>query len=89
MFISLLIGLALGVGFMLFLNYIRENDISLNWWQWILTIAAFLYGTFTLETIHAFSAEGAGQGAFIAALVMGVIGAIWAVLLGRFVVVKQ
>lgn len=89
MFISLLIGLALGVGFMAFLNYVRANEILLNWWQWALCILAFLYGTFTLEIIHAFLDENAGQGAFIAALVMGVLGAIWAVLLKRFVVVKK
>jgi len=70
-------------------DYVRKHDLTVNWWQWVLTILGFLYVTFVLEVIHAFLAEGTGKGAFVIGLILAVIAVIWGVLLGRFVFAKQ
>lgn len=86
MFGSMVIGIILGAGFMWLVNFTQKNNLVLIWWQWLVTVLGFAYAAFVLETIQAFLNEGAGQGAFVIGLILGVVAIIWGVLLARYVV---
>lgn len=85
MFGSLLIGIVIATGFILLVVYTQKKDIVVKWWEWVLTVLAFLYAAFVLETIQAFLLEGTIQGAVVVGVVLSVIAIVWAVLLARFV----
>jgi len=89
MFVSLLIGAILMAGFLLVVDYARKKNLHLSWWQWLLTVLAFLYAAFVLEVIYAFLQEGTSQGAFVIGMILGIVAIIWGVLLGRFVFARQ
>ena len=85
----LLIGVVIAAGFFLLLNFIQQHRMRLSFWQWILTILAFLYATFVLELINGFLAEGAPRAALVMGIITGFIAVIWGVLLSRFVFSKK
>lgn len=85
MIIHLFIG-ALAMAGMLFLfDYTRKKDLHVKWWQWLLTVLGMIYAVFVLELIAGFLGEGAPQAALVMGLITGIIAIIWGVLLGRFV----
>lgn len=73
--------------FLLF-NYVRKNDMKVKWWQWLLTVLGIFYGIFVIELIFGFLGEGAPQAALVMGLVTGIVAIIWGVLLQRFVFTK-
>jgi hypothetical protein len=85
MIIHLTIGAIAMAGIFLLINYTQKQDIKLSWWQWALTVLGVIYGIFVLELIVGFIGEGAGQAALVMGLLTGVVAVIWGVLLGRFV----
>lgn len=63
----------------------RRQRLTVPIWGWILTALGLAYLVFTLEVLVSLLAEGAPQAALVSGLVLGLIAAIWAVLLGRYV----
>lgn len=88
MLIQLIIGSIFALTGVLLFNYARSHDLYLSWWRWGLTILGLGYGVFVLEVIVGFLQEGAPQAALVMGMVTGVIAVIWGVLLRRFVFVK-
>ncbi len=85
MIIHLFIGALAMAVFALLINYARKNDLGLKWWGWLLTLLGILYGVFVLELIVGFLGEGAPQAALVMGLITGLLAVIWGVLLRRFV----
>ena len=81
----LILGAVIMAGFFLLRDYLRKKAIQLNWWQWLLTVLGLLYSLFVLEVIYGFLAEGAPQAALVMGLVTGIVAVIWGVLMARFV----
>lgn len=63
----------------------RRKEIQLKWWGWLLTAMCIIYSTLVLEMIVGFIGEGAFQAALMLGLFTGFFAVIWGVLLGRFV----
>ena len=85
MIIHILIG-ALAMAMVFFLvDYVRKNNVSVTWWQWLLTALGIMYTTFVVELIAGFLGEGAPQAALVMGLVTGIVAVVWGVLLSRFV----
>ena len=87
--IHLLIGALAMTAILLLANFARKNEIQLKWWHWLLTVLGILYAVFVLEMIVGFLGEGAPLAALVMGLVTGIFAVIWAVLLGRFVFKKM
>ena len=86
--VHFLIG-ALAMGCIAFLiDYTRKNEIALKWWGWLVTVLGVLYAAFVLEVIVGFLGEGAPRAALVMGLVTGIVAVIWGVLLNRFVFKK-
>jgi len=81
--IDILIGALCTLGFLSVVNYSRHRQLSIRWWQWLLTLLVFLYAIFVLEMIVGFLSEGAIRGALVMGLLFGFIGIIGVVLLAR------
>ncbi|MCM1564512.1 MAG: hypothetical protein NC238_00890 [Dehalobacter sp.] len=75
--------------FMLLMNHSKKASVKMSWWQWLLTGLGFLYAAFVLEVIYGFLAEGSAQAALIMGLILAIVAVIWGVLLGRFVFTKK
>ena len=88
MIIQLLIGVLAMGGMLLLVDYARKHQLPLKWWHWTLTVLGVLYAVFVLEVIVGFLGEGAPQAALVMGLITGVIAVIWGVLLRRFVFKK-
>lgn len=88
MIIHLLIGALAMAGFFLLADYIRKNEMKLAWWHWALTLLGILYTAFVVEVIVGFLGEGAPQAALVMGLITGIVAIIWGVLLRRFVFKK-
>lgn len=85
MLIHIIIGaLAMACMFVL-ANFARQNELTVKWWHWLLTVLGIFYAVFVLELIYGFLAEGAPQAALVMGLITGILAVIWGVLLGRFV----
>jgi len=39
MFVDLIIGAVVMVGILLLVNYAKKQNMTINWWQWTLTIS--------------------------------------------------
>lgn len=89
MLFHILVGIAAAVGFVLLLNHVQKAGLAIQWWQWLLTVLGFAYAIFVLEVIFGFLDEGAGQAALVMGLITGIVAVIWGILLGRFVFVKK
>jgi hypothetical protein len=89
MLIHLFIGVLAMAVFSFSVDYARKNNLNLLWWHRLLTILGILYAVFVLELIVGFLGEGALQAALVMGLLTGIIAVIWGVLLARFVFKKQ
>jgi len=81
-----------GVGVALFLSVVRwsrTRGLRVAWWQWGLTLLAFLYALFVAEVVIEFLREGTTKGALVMGTIMGFAAVVWAVLLKRFVFVSR
>ena len=88
MIVHLLIGALAMTGFFLLVDYVRKREINLTWWHWTLTVLGILYTVFVLELIVGFLGEGAPQAALVMGLITGIVAIVWGVLLRRFVFKK-
>ena len=87
--IHIVIGALMMLGFTLLVNRVRRRRLSISWWQWGLTILAFLYAVFVSEMVVSFLQEGAGRAALVMGVILGFIAVLWAVLLARFVFTQR
>lgn len=87
--IHLFIGALAMAGLLLLVDFVRKNEITLNWWHWILTVLGILYSIFVLELVVGFLGEGMPQAALVMGLITGILAVIWGMLLKRFVFVKE
>jgi hypothetical protein len=83
--IHIAIGILMMLGFSLLVSRVRQRGLSVSFWQWGLTVLAFLYAVFVCEMIVSFLQEGAGRAALVMGVILGFVGVVWAVLLARFV----
>jgi len=84
-----LVGVIITATLFLTLNYVHKNSINVSWWQWCITLLGFAYATLVIAIIIEFIAEGSIKGAVVMGNIMGLIAIVWAVLLKRFVFVRQ
>ena len=87
--INIFIGAFMMACFMFVLKYSRKRKLYITWWQWILTILCFIYSLFIIETIGSFLAEGTATAALVMGVILGLIAAVWSILLGRFVFARK
>jgi len=83
--IHIIIGMLSMAGFLLIVNYTKNNHLQVRWWQWVVTVMGFFYAIFVLEAVVSFLKEGIPRGALVMGVLMGFIAVIWGVLLARFV----
>lgn len=88
MIIHLLIGALAMAGLFMLVDYTHKKEMNINWWQWFLTVLGIMYAVFVLEMIVGFLGEGAPRAALVMGLVTGIVAIIWGVLLRRFVFTK-
>ena len=88
MIIHLIFGALAMAGLFLLVEYVRKASLKLSWWHWLLTVLGILYIVFVLELIVGFLGEGAPQAALVMGLITGIVAIVWGVLLGRFVFKK-
>ena len=81
---SLIIGAAAMGGLWGIVELTRRRGVKLSWWKWALTLLAIIYGVFVAELVVGFMAEGAFQAALVMGIITGLIAVVWFVLLGRF-----
>ena len=86
---ELVVGAGAATGFLLLVRYTRAHAITLTWWHWGLTFLGFLYWIFVLEVVVAFFREGTPQGAAVMGTLLGFVGVVWMVVLGRTVFSRQ
>ena len=84
-----LIGIIITGTFCLTLYFVQKNSITVSWWKWFITLFCFVYTTLVFAVIVEFLAEGSIKGAIVMGTLMGLISIVWAVLLKRFVFVRQ
>lgn len=89
MIAHLIVGVLAMFGLVLLNNFARKNELTLTWWQWLLTGLGMIYAVFVVELIIGFIAEGALQAGLVMGMITGILAVIWGVLLGRFVFKKK
>ena len=82
---ELIIGAVAATGFIVLLQGARSRSLPVSWWQWGLTVLAFLYGVFVLEVVASFLREGTPKGAAVMGALLGFVAVVWGFLLARFV----
>ncbi|MCK4772404.1 MAG: hypothetical protein KAT18_05740 [Candidatus Latescibacteria bacterium] len=87
--VHILIGAVATAGLLFVVDYSRRRSLDLRWWQWGLTIPAFLYAVFVLEVIVSLFEEGSVLGALVVGTIMGFVAVVWGVLLGRFLFARK
>lgn len=87
--VNIIIGAFLMTGLLLLIDYVRRNKLHIQWWKWVITILGFFYVLFILEMIVSFLSEGAVKAALVMGTILGLIAVIWGVLLGRFVFARK
>lgn len=88
MLVHIVIGALAMAALLLLVDYARKSHLKVKWWHWVLTALCMLYTVFVLELVAGFLSEGAPQAALVMGLITGIFAVIWAVLLGRFVFTK-
>jgi hypothetical protein len=63
----------------------RRKNLILKWWAWALAVLCLFYMVFVLELIVGFLGEGAPRAALVMGSITGLPAVIWGLLLGRFV----
>jgi hypothetical protein len=86
---ELVIGAGAATGFLLLLRFSQARALSVAWWQWALTFLGFLYMIFVLEVVVGFLREGTPKGAAVMGTLLGFVGVVWAVILGRTVFFRK
>ena len=89
MIVHLIVGAAAMFVVLMLYNFARKNELNLKWWQWPLTVLGVIYAVFVVEVIAGFLEEGALQAALVMGLITGIVAVVWGVLLGRFVFKKK
>lgn len=87
--VHIVIGALMMLGFTLLVNSVRRRGLSISFWQWGLTILAFLYAVFVCEMVVSFLQEGAGRAALVMGVILGFVAIVWAVLMARFVFTRK
>jgi hypothetical protein len=87
--VNIIIGAFLMTGFLFLLDYVRRHKLRIAWWKWAITILGFFYALFILEMIVSFLSEGALKAALVMGTILGLIAVVWGVLLGRFVFARK
>jgi hypothetical protein len=87
--VNIIIGAFLMTGLLFLIDYVRRNKLHIQWWKWLITILGFFYVLFILEMIVSFLSEGAVKAALIMGTILGLLAVIWGVLLGRFVFARK
>ena len=82
---ELIVGAVAATGLLLVVQFARRHHLALSWWQWGLTLLAFLYSILVLEVVVAFLREGSPKGAIVMGTLLGFGAVVWGVLLARFV----
>ncbi len=85
----ILIGAVAAAGLFYVVNFARRRSLDLTWWQWGLTLLAFIYAVFVLEVIVSFLEEGSVLGALVMGTILGFVAVVWGVLLGRFLFARK
>ena len=83
------VGVVATVGLWLLATYTRRKDLQLKWWQWALTVMGIAYAVFVIEVIIGFLAEGEPRAALVMGILTGIFAVIWGVLLSRFVFLRR
>ena len=86
---ELIVGAVATTGLLLVMQFARRHRLAVAWWQWSLTVLAFLYSIFVLEVIVTFLREGSSKGAMVMGTILGFGAVVWIVLLARFVFVSR
>ena len=82
---ELFIGAGAATGLFLLHRYVKAHALVVTWWQWGLTFLWLLYGVFVLEVVVSFFREGTPKGAAVIGTLLGFVGVVWALVLGRTV----
>lgn len=82
---ELAVGASAAAAFVLLVHLARSRGLTLSGWQWALSVLAILYWVFVLETVLSFLREGTPKGAVVMGTILGFVGVVWVVLLGRLV----
>ncbi len=85
----LFFGAIAAAGFLALVFSSRQKQRSVTWWQWMITLAGFIFALFVLEAVYSFIAEGSPRGALVMGILLGFVAVVWAVLLARFVFLKR
>ena len=85
----LLVGAIMMAGFLLVVDYVRRRELKPRWWHWVLTALGFLYGALVLALVVGFLEEGSGQAALVMGVLMGVIAVVYGVFVNRFVFTRS
>jgi len=85
----LLFGAIAMAGFLALVFFSRKKKLGVTWWQWMITLAGFVFVLFVLEAVYSFITEGSPRGALVMGVLMGFVAVVWAVVLARFVFHKR
>jgi len=87
--IHIIIGAVSATTFLLLINFMSRSSRKLLWYHWTLTLLCIFYSVFIVEVIVGFVSEGAYRAALVMGVIFGIPALIWSVLLARFVFVKK
>lgn len=87
--VGLIIGAILMTGFFFLYDYTKKKEVKIKWWQWLITVAWFAYTAFVLKMAESFVFEGAYKAALVMGLIFGFFSVLGAVLIGRFIFFKK
>jgi hypothetical protein len=82
---ELVVGASAAAALVLLVHLARSRGIPVSFGQWALSVLAILYWVFVLETVISFLREGTPKGAVVMGTILGFVGVVWVVLLGRLV----
>lgn len=83
--LNFLLGVVVTLAVVLLVEYVRRQNLTLQWWGWLLTGLALAFAVFTVATIMTLIQENAAQAAGLMGLLLGLPAVIAFILLGRFV----
>ena len=78
-------GIIATAGFFFLTGYARKKGLQISLWQWLLTALGIIYAVFVFEVVFGFIAEGEPRAALVMGVLTGIFAVIWGVLLSRFV----
>jgi len=87
--IHIIIGAVAATGMMLLIDFVGRRNLNISWWQWLFTILGFCYAVFVLEIIVGFLSEGTVRAALVMGMVFGIWAVVWGVLLARLVFLRN